>query len=353
MPTKIYHEAYNYQLSPDRIAQRPVHPYDTAKLLTVNRREAKIEDSNFTCLPRLLRAGDLLVFNDSRVIPARFLGKMAGRDASLEVLLVHRQSGGIWRCLGKPLKKFKPGSLLVFEEGLRAKVLERVSEQEVLLEFFCEDEAVDLNSLMSRVGQMPIPPYIRRGRADESDRLDYQTIFASRDGSIAAPTASLHFTPELITGLKEARCQIAYATLHVGTASFLPLWDEVGEGVTRLKAPAAETYGFCSELLSKMVETKARGGRVIAVGTTMVRALESMVRHRACSGAFVETDLFILPGFEFKVVDALITNFHQPRTTHLLLVQAFMGRLLLERSYQHALSNEYRFLSYGDGMFIE
>ncbi|NDC38322.1 MAG: S-adenosylmethionine:tRNA ribosyltransferase-isomerase, partial [Proteobacteria bacterium] len=249
-----------------------------------------------------------------------------------------------------PLKKLSPGTVLVFPQGLTATVLQRSGEMELTVDFTSADTR-SVRDLLFEVGSMPVPPYIRGGRGDEADRSDYQSIFAAVEGSVAAPTASLHFTPELVASMRAAGAVISEITLHVGAASFLPLWRE-GQSV-KITPPGSERGIYSATLREKILATKGRGNRVITVGTTVVRAVETMMRleHRA-EGEPFDTDLFISPGFKFKAVDWLVTNFHQPATTHLLLVEALLGRNMLAKGYQHALANGYRFLSYGDGMVI-
>lgn len=337
--------SFTYDLPPDRIAQRPVHPAHDARMITVDRASGEITSRTFLDIPALLSPADLIVFNDTKVIPARFFGTFTDSDTEAEVLLVKRVGRSRWRCLGKPLRRFREGRVINFAGSLSGKIFGRVSEKEVEVEFFSRDGDSDLHDLMEKTGLMPVPPYIRGGHSDDQDRVDYQTIFAGNDGSIAAPTASLHFTDQLLSGIRERGCRTVFLTLHVGTASFLPLES----GGAR---PGKETLIVPRSLFGMMEDTKTGGGRVIAAGTTVVRALESAARSPDAAVQGCETDLFITPGFEFQAVDSLITNFHQPDTTHLLLVEAFMGGELLEKTYQYALENEYRFLSYGDGMWV-
>lgn len=307
-------------------------------------------DTCFHNLPELLTSGDVLVFNNSRVLQARLFGKIAER--ATEVLLLENckdghngESGnGLWRCLGKPLKKFRPGAVITFEGSVQAIVVERVREFDVILDF----GNVSASKLF-QIGSMPIPPYIRGGRGDDQDAIDYQTAFAKIDGSVAAPTASLHFTEPLLTTLRKGGVAMLELTLHVGPASFRSVWDEAGE----FHPPSSERGVISNQVLQQIHDYKLAGKRIIAVGTTVVRALESIARRDVENDGTFETELFITPGFEFQIVDAMITNFHQPRSSHLLLVEAFLSRALLEAGYDHALQNEYRFLSYGDGMFIE
>ena len=348
-------EIFSYELPQDRIAQRPVMPYDQAKLLVVRRDTGVINNVEFSDLPDLLGPKDLLVFNNSRVIPARLMGTITKTNTAAEVVL-HREIGpDLWVCLGKPLRKFGRNSRLEFSDGVQATVLDRLGGREVLLKFQTPGD-VGIRGLLDKIGLMPIPPYIRGGVADDQDRKDYQSMFAAHDGSIAAPTASLHFTPELLVKLNKKGISIEYVTLHVGPASFLALWDQGQDGaVAKAAPPGKEDLVFSEALLQRLRSWKAGGGRVIAVGTTVVRALESLAAVGAGSckdGDILNTDLFIYPGFKFNLVDALVTNFHQPRTTHILLVQALLGRVLLKQSYDYALQNDFRFLSYGDGMAI-
>lgn len=346
---------YNFNLSPERIAQRPVYPYHDAKLMVLDRQRSTLSDKIFLDLPSYFNPNDILVFNNTRVIPARFFGMSANKQREVEILLVEQLTSDTWCCMGKPLKKLSIGDRIDFNLGLFAIVEERISNFEIKVRFVLEDQKRDLKDVMWKIGLMPIPPYIRGGRSDQEDRIDYQTIFAKQEGSIAAPTASLHFTSELLDRIKTIGCKIEYLTLHVGSASFLPLWNE-GENLTEIRQPSAERYQFTPALISKISHQKKLGGRCIAIGTTVVRALETMVDIKEDLAdkidTFLETNLFIKPGHVFKVVDALVTNFHQPKSTHLSLVEAFVGIKMLEQSYQRALLTNYSFLSYGDGMLI-
>lgn len=348
MPTTI--EPFSYELPSSRIAQRPVYPYDAAKLMVIEREEGAISDDRFSSFARLVRAGDLVIFNNSRVIPARIFGQLRGAGTEVELLLLREQAPSQWLALGRPLKKLPQGAVIDFPAGLEVRVLSRVGEMEIEVQLLAAGGRSVLE-VLADIGKMPVPPYIRGGVSDETDRADYQSVFARVDGSVAAPTASLHFTPALIGSLKDAGAIIKEVTLHVGAASFLPLWRE-GQS-TQLSLPGPERCVFSSELKNDIVKARAELRRVFAVGTTVVRAIETfMLNSELNDGDLFETSLFISPGFEFKAVDVLVTNFHQPATTHLLLVEAFLGRPLLQRAYQHALDSDYRFLSYGDGMVI-
>ncbi len=339
---------YTYDLPRDRIAQRPAHPPESARMLVVDSRSGEVQHSDFSRIACFLRRGDHLVFNETKVLPARLFGALASQPGSeVDVLLVEQQGPQRWLCLGRPLRKIKAEGRLVFGDKLRAVVVPSGHVDRVVLDFEACDGSSSVAGLMHEVGTMPIPPYIRSGHGDEQDRKDYQSVFARHEGSIAAPTASLHFTESLVAQLRtDPGADVSTVTLHVGTASFQPV---LMDGA--LRAPAREHFEVRGEVLQGLKESKARGHRVIAVGTTVTRALETAAR----SSSSLEkggTELFIKPGFEFTLVDVLVTNFHQPGTTHLLLVEALLGRSLVAKCYEEALREGYRFLSYGDGMLI-
>jgi len=344
---------YDFSLPPERIAQRPVTPYHAAKLIVAG--SGPLVDATFFDLPDFVAPGDLFVFNNTRVVPARLFGRLPTGGA-VEVLLLEDRGANEWCALGKPLKKFKPGTTLEFGAGLVADVCARPEPERVVLRFGTSPPTSDetaVAALLRRVGVMPVPPYIRGGRGDERDIVDYQTSFAAVDGSVAAPTASLHFTPELMARLVAHGCAVEYVTLHVGAPSFSVVWSD-GAGAPELLPPGRESYRYSERALAAVTACRARGGRVIGVGTTVVRALESMARNETGKdGAWYGTTLFIRPGFEFLSIDRLVTNLHQPRSTHLLLVEAFIGTPTLEQVYAHALSRDYRFFSYGDGMLLD
>lgn len=334
-----------YNLPEDRIAQRPIVPYHDARLLVINRSTGALTDSTFLELPSFLSTNDLLVFNNTKVIQARLLGEFE-TGGKVELLLLRKQKDpNIWSALGRPMKKFTLNRQIRFAKDLKAFIKERLSDQEVIVQF---EGADPLSS-----GIMPIPPYIRSGLSDQEDIKDYQTPFAEIDGSVAAPTASLHFTKELMERLVKRNILSTYLTLHLGPASFLPIFDSKNPPtLSDLKSPATESLIYSDNTKKLCKEIRANVHKVVAVGTSMVRALETLERTKAEEGEAVETDLYIKPGHEFLSLDSVITNFHQPGTTHLLLVEALLGKELLEESYNHALNNGYRFLSYGDGMLI-
>lgn len=340
-------EPFTYELPTDRIAQRPAYPADSARLMVIDRASQTITHTTFQELPLLLTPGDHLVFNDTRVLPARLFGQLPGRpDSSVELLLLREEGPQRWLCIGRPLRKIRSAARVLLSNELSAEVIASPAPDRVVVEFQTTATR-PVSELLREHGTMPIPPYIRDGHADEQDAVDYQTIFAEKDGSVAAPTASLHFTAELLAAISDqVGCSVSRVTLHVGSASFLPV---IVDGA--LRPPGSEQFLVSQDTLNTLLAARERGGRVVAVGTTVVRALESAVR-RGGSLALQDTQLFIQPGFEFKAVSTLVTNFHQPGTTHLLLVEALLGRELLREAYHLALREGYRFLSYGDGMVI-
>lgn len=317
-------------------------------MLVVSRSTGTIEHRTFADIGEYLRVGERLIFNDTKVIPARLFGQLESvHGPAIEVVLIEETGSHEWSALGFPMRKLRSAQRLFFNDLLKAEVLPSEREDRLRLRFYSEGNH-DIGALLDAHGTMPIPPYIRDGRADEQDRVDYQSIFATHAGSVAAPTASLHFTESLLERLhRDHGAEIDRITLHVGTASFQPIMVN-GE----LRRPSAERFDVSPEVLERIGTTKRSGRRIIAIGTTVVRALETAARASDDRGAGGSTKLFIEPGFEFKIVDALVTNFHQPRTTHLLLVEALLGADLLDQAYRSALDNGYRFLSYGDGMLI-
>ncbi|WKZ56470.1 MAG: tRNA preQ1(34) S-adenosylmethionine ribosyltransferase-isomerase QueA [Bdellovibrionota bacterium] len=335
---------YWYALPEDRIAQRPVRPYDHARCMLLERQGERIEDSFFYQLPAFLRAGDILVFNASRVIPARLFMRKQGTETQVEILVVERQDSRA-HCMARPMRRLRVGDTLTGPAAQPAEIVAREGDR-ILIEF---GSASALERTLEEHGVMPIPPYIRKGRSDAQDAVDYQNPHGTILGSIAAPTAGLHFTPELKEQLRARGCLLKTITLHVGPASFLPVYRE---GHADSMTPGAEQLQFDPALIEELCRARERGHRVIAVGTTVVRALESMAHAWRRGESIGRTELFITPGYAFALIDGVITNFHQPGTTHLLLVEAFVGRARLEQAYAHALTHGYRFLSYGDGMCI-
>ncbi len=336
-------DAFWYDLPKERIAQRPVHPADHAKMLVIDRKAGTLFDSRFSEIPSYLSSKDRLVFNETKVVPARLFGKLdSAAGAQVELLLIEKITESQWVCIGRPLRKVRSVGRVKFSDSLWAEVVSDDGNPERVTVEFKTSENTHISMAIAAHGTMPIPPYIRKGVGDEQDAVDYQSIFARHPGSVAAPTASLHFNDDLMTRITDGvGTAVSRITLHVGPASFLPVIDE-----GKLKKPGSERFEVSDGAKREMVETRAKGGRVIAVGTTVVRALES------CTKTNGATELFISPGYSFELVDAVVTNFHQPGTTHLLLVEALLGKELLSRAYEHAMKNDYRFLSYGDGMLI-
>lgn len=333
---------FKYELPKERIAQRPIEPTDAARLLVVNKEDNILFEKCFSELDKLLDASTALILNNTRVIPARLFGTFLEDGSKVELLLLKKISSNVWYALGRPMKDFKVGVQFEFPLGLKATILNRL-ERTAEVQFKCDNG--NISELLKEVGTMPIPPYIRDGVGDEQDKTDYQTLFSKVEGSVAAPTASLHFTLSLIERLKKKGVPIFELTLHVGTASFLPVVSSTGQ----IMPPGFEEYLCDESTWEAITQHRNSGGKIVAVGTTAARALESIAGRKILRGT---TDLFIQPGYQFQVVDGLITNFHQPGTTHLLLVEALIGRELLEQSYKTALKNEFRFLSYGDAMYI-
>jgi S-adenosylmethionine:tRNA ribosyltransferase-isomerase len=335
---------FDYELPPERIAQRPA-PRGESRLLVLDRegaeRHRRVRD-----LPELLRAGDLLVLNDTRVIPARLFGRRPG-GGQVEILLTGRVNDQEWDALVKPGRRARPGTILTLgeelTEGLTAEVTEKEENGRHRLRF---SEPIEPH--LDRLGHMPLPPYIQRPDEAE-DRERYQTVWARQPGAVAAPTAGLHFTREILDALAAAGIATAHVTLHVGLGTFKPVSAERIED----HQMESERWELSEETAEAIRRTRARGGRVVAVGTTVVRTLESAAlagEIRAGSGA---TRLFITPGFPFQVVDVLLTNFHLPKSTLLMLVSAFVGRERVLAAYEEAIQEEYRFYSYGDAMLVE
>ena len=333
---------FSYDLPKELIAQRPLPERTDSRLLVLEGESGALQDLSFRDLPRWLHAGDLLVFNDTRVIPARLFGHKAsgGRVEVLveRVLDAHRVHAHV-----RASKSPKPGTVLELEGGVRATVLGR--EDDLFELEFAGEEAVW--SLLEAHGHMPLPPYIERGD-ETADRERYQTVYARRPGAVAAPTAGLHFDADLLARLEAQGVETAYVTLHVGAGTFQPV------RVSDLSQHRmhAEFLEVSPELCAKVEQCRARGGRVVAVGTTAVRSLESAAADGELRPYRGDTRLFITPGYRFRVVDALITNFHLPESTLLMLVCAFGGYAPVMAAYRHAVAQGYRFFSYGDAMFI-
>ncbi len=335
---------FDFHLPPERIADRPASPRDSARLLQVGR---ELRDWRVRDLPRLLAPGDLLVVNDTKVIPARLTGRRGA--ARIEATLHKREAADRWRAFVRPAKRLKPGDRIEFAEGFAAEMLAKGEAGEVTLGFTLGGPA--LMAALERHGAMPLPPYIPRPAGPtEADKHDYQTLFARVAGAVAAPTAGLHFTPALLDALEARGVAVRQVTLHVGAGTFLPVKSETVEE-HRMHAE----YGkIGAETAAAVNAAKAAGGRIVAVGTTSLRLLESAAAEDGTLAPFAgDTALFITPGYRFKLVDRLLTNFHLPRSTLFMLVAAFAGLERMKRAYAHAIAAGYRFYSYGDACFIE
>ena len=337
-------DLFDFELPPERIALRPARPRDAARMLVVEG-ERPFADRHVRDLPQLLRAGDVLVFNDTRVIPAQLEGRRG--DARIGATLHKRLDLRRWQAFIRNAKRLKPGDTVEFGRGVSALAEERHADGSFTLAF-AGDEPVE--ALLERAGTMPLPPYIAGKRAtDEADRADYQTMFAREEGAVAAPTAALHFTPELVAALNAAGVKRETLTLHVGAGTFLPVKAEDTES----HAMHAEWGRIDAATAERLNAARSAGGRLIAVGTTSLRLLESAARADGTIAPFEgDTAIFITPGYRFKAVDGLMTNFHLPRSTLFMLVSALIGRERMLAAYAHAIAEEYRFYSYGDSSLL-
>ena len=335
---------FYFDLPQELIAQDPLEDRSASRLLVLDKESGEISHHIFKEIVDYLNPGDCLVLNNTKVIPARLSGEREGTGAHIEVLLLKRREADVWETLVKPGKKCRPGTKLVFGGGLlRAEVLETVEEGNRLIKFYYDGI---WEEILDKLGEMPLPPYITHKLQDKNR---YQTVYAKEEGSAAAPTAGLHFTGELLQEIEKKGVSVVYVTLHVGLGTFRPVKEEnVLEHHMH-----SEFYQISEDAAKRINETKQKGGRVICVGTTSCRTLESAgdengVVH-AGSG---DTEIFIYPGYRFKVLDALITNFHLPESTLVMLVSALAGREHVLRAYEEAIQERYRFFSFGDAMFI-
>ncbi len=349
---------FQYELPRELIAQVPLRVRDQSRLMVVDRPSGEIRHSVFSRIGNFLGPGDLVVLNDTRVVAARLVGRKASTGGTLEMLLVRERSESRWEAIVRPLRRAKVGEEVVFDGAdVCAQIVDKWPGGRIVLEF---PAAEDAGFAMSKVGRTPLPPYIRRDRSRSGgprsapgrhvdDARRYQTVFARRPGSIAAPTAGLHFTRSLLRELRGMGVRVAYLTLHVGPGTFIPIREE---DVERHRMEE-EHFAIPSRTARMIGECRRAGGRIVAAGTSTTRALEHAARQNRLSGPVEEwTDLFIYPGFEFRAVDVLITNLHLPGSTLLLLVSAFAGRRLIARAYREAIARRYRFYSYGDAMLI-
>jgi len=339
-------DLFDFELPQQAIASRPVEPREQARLLCVGP-DGGLQDRRIADLPELLRADDLLVVNDTRVLPAQLEGRRG--DARIELTLHRRLGPGRWHAFARPARKLKPGDRIDIGPGFAATVAAPRHGGEVELDFAMDDSA--LRQALERHGSMPLPPYIRKQRAvDARDRADYQTVFAERDGAVAAPTAGLHFSPALLARLDAAGIARTTVTLHVGAGTFLPVTVDD----TRAHKMHAE-YGEVSAPAAEQINAvREQGGRIVAVGTTSLRILEAASEADGRLQPFAgPTELFITPGYRFRCVDVLLTNFHLPRSTLFMLVCAFSGLDTMQGAYRHAIAAGYRFYSYGDACLLE
>jgi len=338
---------FDFELPPERIAQEPCVPRDHARLLVLRRGDDTLSHEHIFDLPRLLNPGDLLIFNDTRVVPARLLGHRDATGGKWEGLFLKAFPDGSWEMLCQTRGRLIEGECVTVAPGaLRLKLIERLTEGRWRAR--PEQVADDWTTLLDRHGRIPLPPYIRKGIAGPEDRDLYQTLFAREAGAVAAPTAGLHFTSTLLQQLDERGIERAFVTLHVGLGTFRPI--EVDD--YRNHPMHAEWAVLSAETVEAIRRTKQRGNRVVAVGTTSVRVLETAAAAGELAPYLGETKLYIHPPYEFRVVDALLTNFHLPRSTLLLMVAALGGIGLVQRAYQEAMAKEYRFYSYGDAMLL-
>ena len=335
---------FYYELPKELIAQDPLEDRSSSRLMHLDRNTGAVEHRHFRDIREYLKPGDCLVINDTKVIPARLYGRKEGTDALIEILLLKRKENDVWETLVKPGKKCRPGAEISFGEGiLKGKIIEVVEEGNRLIQF--EYEGI-FEEILDRLGEMPLPPYITHKLKDKNR---YQTVYAKHEGSAAAPTAGLHFTEELLEEIQSMGVRIAHVTLHVGLGTFRPVKvEEVTEHHMH-----SEFYVVEEEQAALINQTRKQGGRVIAVGTTSCRTLESAASEdgtlKAGSGW---TDIFIYPGYRFKILDGLITNFHLPESTLIMLVSAFAGKEHVLAAYEEAVKEKYRFFSFGDAMII-
>jgi S-adenosylmethionine:tRNA ribosyltransferase-isomerase len=338
---------FDYVLPLDLIAQRPSPVRDESRLMVLNRQTGEIRHRTFKDITEYLTPSDILVLNDTKVIPARLFGKKK-TGGKLEVLLLRRITDNAWEALVNPAKGAGVGVEIDFGDGkLTGKIVDRTDAGTRVIDFKCKG---NFWNILSELGETPLPPYIKERGEENFER--YQTVYASRDGASAAPTAGLHFTEDLIERIKEKGINVCFITLHTGLATFRPVKEEFVEDHEMYK----EYYEISAEAAQKINEVKdkekGKGGRVVAVGTTTVRALESASTSKGVIPGAEETALFIYPGYQFKVADAIITNFHFPRSTLLMLVSAFANKDLVFKAYEEAIREKYRFYSFGDAMLI-
>ena len=334
---------FDYELPEELIAQTPIEPRDASRLMVIDPVERSIEHRRFFELREFLTQGDTLIFNDTRVMPARLIGKKEPTGARIEVFLLRRIEGDIWETLVKPGKKALRGTIIRFSDELSCEVTGHTDFGGRLVTFHYQGI---FEEILDRLGETPLPPYIHEKL---EDRERYQTVYSRESGSAAAPTAGLHFTPEQMENLKNTGVNLGFLTLHVGLGTFRPVKEERIEN----HVMHSEYYSIGEDTAKLIRETKAAGKRVVAVGTTSIRTLESAaVGKNEIYGKSGETSIFIYPGYEFKIVDAVVTNFHLPKSTLIMLISAFAGREFTLEAYKEAVKERYRFFSFGDAMMI-
>lgn len=337
-------EDYNYDLDESLIAQVPIKNRSESKLLVMNKETGDLEDHIFKDIKNYFKNGDVLVLNDTKVLPARIFGKKIDTDAHIELLLLKNIEGDIWECLSRPFKRLHVGTIIKFSNDLTAKVIEKKEDGIILVEFKYQGIFIEI---IERLGLMPLPPYIHESLKDQNR---YQTVYAKYLGSAAAPTAGLHFTKELLQEIESMGVEVLYVTLHVGLGTFRP----VAETDITKHVMHTERYIMTKEVADKLNKAKEENRKIYAVGTTSTRTLESVMSKYGCFKECDEdTNIFIYPGYEFKAIDGLITNFHLPKSTLLMLVSALSSREKILNAYKHAIDNKYRFFSFGDAMFIK
>ena len=337
-------EDFNYDLPEKLIAQTPIKNRSDSRLLVMDKQSGKLKDDIFKNIKSYLKKGDVLVLNDTKVLPARIFGKKEDTNANIELLLLKNIEGDTWECLSRPFKRLNVGTKIVFSDDLSCEVIEKLEEGIVRVNFKYQGIFIEI---IERLGLMPLPPYIHEKLEDQSR---YQTVYARYLGSAAAPTAGLHFTRELLKEIEQMGVEILYVTLHVGLGTFRPVQEE---DITKHKMHY-ESFSMTKEVAEKLNIAKKNQRKIYAVGTTSTRTLEAIMSKY---NEFVEcnesTNIFIYPGYKFKAIDGLITNFHLPKSTLLMLVSALSSRKNILNAYKHAIENEYRFFSFGDAMFIK
>ncbi len=336
---------FDFDLPEHLIAQTPLDKRDASKMLVLDKKTGQIEHKHFNDIIDYLSENDVLVLNDTKVIPARLYGIKEETNAAIEVLLLNEEDKNIWKCLVKPAKRIKVGSIINFGNGkLKFECLNKLDDGVAIFKLIYDGILLEI---LDELGEMPLPPYIHEKLKDK-DR--YQTVYAKNIGSAAAPTAGLHFTKELLDKIKEKKIEILYVTLHVGLGTFRPV------NVTDIKNHKmhSEFYMMDDEVANKLNQAKKEGKRIISVGTTSTRVLETIIKKYGCfKGSSGYTDIFIYPGYQFQAIDSLITNFHLPKSTLVMLVSALAGKENILKAYNEAIKHEYRFFSFGDSMFIK